>query len=1195
MRFVYVTKMIQFALDIQSMKLQSKTAQRKQCVSFLTLLLCKHSLPNSKMASSKPARMFPIILDISKLNEIVQILKQYRFPEAKWFEFGLNLGLLYPTLEAIDANHRGNTSRCLMECLSKWLSKAHHPTWQTLANALRKLEAKAVAKNIEEIMADPASQLLQHYSSRISGATLSEESVDLLHTEGLISEETLREVKGCGYTLTDDAMREIYTAVAYDHNKLKSFASILLRSTGTVSIANDLLRDSEDIFYRAENSPDEGITFVTEDSLCENCEEHNVSSIKLSESKDIFKEFEFQISEDYNYHFDKMRGNFGSFYFKVTRLVSHTIRVNQLEDFIEFLDGCYAELGPNLTSAATVKDVMKVVKTKCNVINIAPVEVAVSFNSEVETEAKPLVADYNAAVNEFCHNFKLRFLLDKKLSTSDFLICETIEFVLDWDPAEHLLNDIRRLMEKAFKGLSRRIIVKSMHKGNSIIIICGAPTHLMNALQLRARDNLTVLQEEFALMRLKIGHCTVYDRTIINKGQKIVAEEIEMCEGELVKMNLYHNDKESLLASQAVQLIPLKQKQEFINHSMQASGFKSKVKQFEREKAANTKKRMLLGENEHLQSTLRIRISRKEVLQDNEKEIGGLLESISSISVKLLEMQTSNFYIKSTQTVLSFNGSICEAQDDYNETTISFKKGKLLQLSTNGHEVQSLETGQKSAVPMKYIGYSRVELLYLFQFAVTAVTKEGLSLLPALFNDGEKAEYFIVRITNDPTLLQSLRNLTTKNKLFKASYNFEAQTLDDLTLKKGEVLEVVTYDDDHRWWYMHSLHTDKEGYVPINYILPIEGKYSLMYKYIYYHTVSRDEAEERLSQTGTQAGTFLIRESISGTNTLSVKGGVTIRHYHIYIEKNKYYIYPHVKFDSLNDLVHHYMMKADGLICSLKAPIPKQAKIPIEISKALEINKLDIKFLQYIRAGHFGETWKGDCNGIGPVIIKTNIATDITQEAFIKEAIILVKLHHKNIISLYGVCTESYPFYIITEPIDQNLRNYLINMTKSPTQVKLVDIAIQITDGMKYLAEQDYIHCDVRAENILIGDRYNTVKIANFHLAQHLNGKKYYSIKKYDLLAYRWTAPEGHILNRLSIKSDVWSFGILLWELATKGKEPYPGMTDEEVKELVSKGDYMPIPRDCPEPFKQLMMNCWKQNEDQRPNFKHIFDTLLTK
>ena len=157
--------------------------------------------------------------------------------------------------------------------------------------------------------------------------------------------------------------------------------------------------------------------------------------------------------------------------------------------------------------------------------------------------------------------------------------------------------------------------------------------------------------------------------------------------------------------------------------------------------------------------------------------------------------------MKFTQTVLSSNGFICEAQDDYNHISISFKKGELLQLSRNGHEVQSLETGQKSVVPIKYIGYSMVELLYLFLFAMT--TKEGLSLLPVLLDDDEKAKYFIRKITDDPTLLKSLRKLITKDKckytcmvhacliklflytVFKASYNFEALDPHDLTLKKG--------------------------------------------------------------------------------------------------------------------------------------------------------------------------------------------------------------------------------------------------------------------------------------------------------------------------------------------------------------------------------------------------------------------------
>ncbi|XP_019852393.1 PREDICTED: uncharacterized protein LOC100637961 [Amphimedon queenslandica] len=980
-------------------------------------------------------------------------------------------------------------------------------------------------------------------------------------------------------------MRETYTSVAYDHNKLKSFASILLRSTGTlISIANDLLQDIEKI--------------IMPESLSECINDPPTPAIGPTSGKISRPQTDIQlyITQLYNDRFDEMIWDYGMFHIKITGLVCNKITDDQLEDFKECINACCSDLSPQLAIATTVKDVMKAIKTICNVINITPVKKVVNFYSI--TEAMPLISKYNATLDEFCNTFKVDFLLDKKLSTSDFLICETIEFVLDWDPAEHLLNDIRRLMEKAFKGLSRRIIVKSMHKGNSIIIICGAPTHLMNALQLRARDNLTVLQEEFALMRLKIGHFTVYDRTIKNKEMKIAAKEIEMCIGELLKLNPYYNDKESLFDDKAMQLIHLKQKQEFINSSKQASGFKSKVKKIEREKAASTKKRMLLTETEHLQSTLRIRISRKEVLQDNEQEIEELQESISSISVELLEMQPFyNKEVKSTQTVLSSNGSICEAQVDYSDTTISFKKGELLQLSTNGHEVQSLETGQKSAVPMKYIGYSRVELLQLLQFAMTAKERLPVLLLPVLFNDDDKAEYFMQKLTGDAALLQSLRKWISEQKLFMASYSLEASSPQDLNLKKGEVLEVVNFENDDHWWYMYSFHADKRGEVPINYIIPIEGKYPLMYyKYIYYHTVSRDEAEKRLSQAGTQAGTFLIRDSESDPGqhyTLSFNGGATIRHYRIYIEDNKYYILPCVRFDSLNDLVHHHMMEADGLTCSLTIPIPKQKNTPywtIKIDKKWEINNSDIKFLKSIHTGQFGKTWKGDLIGKGPVTIKTNIATDITQETFLDEANILGKLRHHNIISLYGVCTESYPFYIVTEPINGNLKDYLT--TNNPTPAELVDIAIQVTDGMMYLEEQDYIHCDLRAENILLGD-HNTVKIANFYLAQHLNGNKYYNNKKYNILANRWAAPEGYTVERLSIKSDVWSFGILLWELVTKGKEPYPGMTDEEVKEAVPKGYRMPIPKDCPEPFKQLMINCWKNHEYTRPNFRNIFIVLV--
>ena len=131
------------------------------------------------------------------------------------------------------------------------------------------------------------------------------------------------------------------------------------------------------------------------------------------------------------------------------------------------------------------------------------------------------------------------------------------------------------------------------------------------------------------------------------------------------------------------------------------------------------------------------------------------------------------------------------------------------------------------------------------------------------------------------------------------------------------------------------------------------------YKYISFHIVSPNNAEKQLKKATTQAGTFLIRNIILESIPSHLHDGFTIRHYHIYIEFNKYYIDSRVRFDSLNDLVHHYMMEADGLHCSLTVPIPKQKNMPIVMKKQSQINKLLLEFLNCINAGQFGEIFKG--------------------------------------------------------------------------------------------------------------------------------------------------------------------------------------------------------------------------------------------
>ena len=351
--------------------------------------------------------------------------------------------------------------------------------------------------------------------------------------------------------------------------------------------------------------------------------------------------------------------------------------------------------------------------------------------------------------------------------------------------------------------------------------------------------------------------------------------------------------------------------------------------------------------------------------------------------------------------------------------------------------------------------------------------------------------------------------------------------------------------------------------------------------------------------TGTQEGTFLLRESQTkpGTYALLVKRGAKIKHYRINNESNIYSIYGGIHFNSLNELVHHYMLQADGLCCALTVPITKPVNVPTTQDK-WEIERSSIEFLKCLTAGEFGETWEANwLTEVSSVIIKTNIATNIPQEGFLKEANILKKLRHDNIIRLHGVCTKEYPFYIVTELMENgNLKAYLNHhneMGHNLTPSELIDIAAQVANGMIYLGEQDYIHCDLRAMNILV-EEHNTMKIANFHLAQHLNGNKYWNIEEDTRLAIKWTAPEGYTLYRLSIKSDVWSFGVLLWELVTKGSRiSYAGMTYKEVREAVAQGYHMPKPMGCPEPLYQIMLDCWRLNDDERPNFNNVHRHLL--
>ena len=192
---------------------------------------------------------------------------------------------------------------------------------------------------------------------------------------------------------------------------------------------------------------------------------------------------------------------------------------------------------------------------------------------------------------------------------------------------------------------------------------------------------------------------------------------------------------------------------------------------------------------------------------------------------------------------------------------------------------------------------------------------------------------------------------------------------------------------------------------------------------------------------------------------------------------------------------------------------------------------------------------------------------------------------------LYAVCTNEEPIYIVTELMKHgSLLDYLKGDGKSLKLPELIDMGAQVAAGMAYLERMNYIHRDLAARNILVGDE-NDCKVADFGLARLIEDDEYnpHQGAKFPI---KWTAPEAALYNKFTIKSDVWSFGILLVELVTHGRVPYPGMTNAEVLAQVERGYRMPKPMDTPDALYGIMLECWKKNEWERPTFDYLQSLL---
>ena len=360
----------------------------------------------------------------------------------------------------------------------------------------------------------------------------------------------------------------------------------------------------------------------------------------------------------------------------------------------------------------------------------------------------------------------------------------------------------------------------------------------------------------------------------------------------------------------------------------------------------------------------------------------------------------------------------------------------------------------------------------------------------------------------------------------------------------------------------------------------------------FFGAIKRIDAEKQLMQPVNNYGSFLVRDSESrpGDFSLSIRDTEKVRHYKIHrLDVGGFFLTRRETFETIPELVQYYEKWADGLCVNLKYPCLKEPQTAAlyRANDIWEIDRKSIHLVEKLGAGQFAEVWMGIWNGTTEVAVKTFRPGTMDAHAFLEEAAILKKLRHPNLIQLYAVCTQEEPVYIITELMKHgSLLEYLRGDGRSLKLTQLIDMGAQVAAGMAYLEEKNCIHRDLGATNILVGEHL-ICKVAGFSLARVID-EDIYEAHTEAKFPVKWTAPEAAMYNRFSIKSDVWSFGILLYELITYGRFPYPGMNNTQVLEALQTGYHMPFPDGCPEQLYEIMMKCWRDDATSRPTFETL-------
>ncbi|XP_061930216.1 tyrosine-protein kinase Fer isoform X5 [Apis cerana] len=348
----------------------------------------------------------------------------------------------------------------------------------------------------------------------------------------------------------------------------------------------------------------------------------------------------------------------------------------------------------------------------------------------------------------------------------------------------------------------------------------------------------------------------------------------------------------------------------------------------------------------------------------------------------------------------------------------------------------------------------------------------------------------------------------------------------------------------------------------------------------WFHGVLPREEVVRLLVT---EGDFLVRETTRNDECQIVLSVCWDGHKHFIVQTTPegHYRFEGPTFPSIQELIRHQWLS--GLpVTSRSGAI---LKTPI-LRERWELNNDD---------GNFGDVYKAQLKTCKTeVAVKTCKVTlpDEQKRKFLQEGRILKQYDHPNIVKLIGICVQKQPIMIVMELVPGgSLLTYLRKNTNTITQQEQLRMCKDAAAGMRYLESKYCIHRDLAARNCLVGYE-SIVKISDFGMSRE--EEEYIVSDGMKQIPIKWTAPEALNFGKYTSLCDVWSYGILMWEIFSKGGNPYSGMSNSQAREKIDAGYRMPAPENTPDEIYRLMLRCWEYEPEKRPHFDQIYTVVET-